>query len=155
MLLFPSLVKHANSRWQTTVRSINQTAILMMAACAAASICARPAIGLVFGPQFLPSAEVLTWMLPGVLAYSLTMIVSQFLSARGVPPVLIGIWCIGLVVLLTANHVLLPRYAASGAAMAFSLASTVVFALELGLAWKLRREDVALPAELTLSRKAA
>ena len=64
---------------------------LLALACCVAGLAIRPCVQWMFGDPFLPAVPVLQWMLPGVLLYGLTAIVSQYHAARGMPAVLIAL----------------------------------------------------------------
>lgn len=122
MLLFPELVRSdARDRLRRTL----QVALVigaLMAVVAIAFIAISPwLIPLMFGPGFTPAIEVVRWMMPGLVAFSLLNVVSQYLAAARFPLSNLLAWMISLPVLGILASVLVPLWGAPGAAAALSI----------------------------------
>ena len=80
------------------------------------------AIPVLYSAQFQASVTPFLWLLPGVVAVSVTKVISADLSGRGMPQYSTYISIVTLVVTLVLDFVLIPRYAIIGAAVASSVA---------------------------------
>lgn len=129
LVLFPRLVRQAEDRWGSTVRTAWAVAALLAVICAIAALLATPFMRIAFGPSFTPAAQVLRLMLPGVFAVGTTTILSQYLGAVGMPKVTVAIWAVALAVVLGVGRLLIPTHAGAGAAAALSLTYFLVLAL--------------------------
>jgi O-antigen/teichoic acid export membrane protein len=127
LVIFPHLVKHAESRWTTTRRALLVTAVLMAAICLIAAAVAPTFIELTFGAKFNSSATVFRLMLPGVFFLALANILQQYLSALGMPRQLVFLWLGGAAAVLAISFVLVPNHAGAGAAVALSLTYFLIF----------------------------
>jgi O-antigen/teichoic acid export membrane protein len=79
-------------------------------------------IPLLFGDDFRGAVRPLLLLLPGVVAYGPVSILVVFISIRcGRPRLSLLVSVIGLVVTAAASFVLIPRYGASGAAVASTI----------------------------------
>lgn len=153
-VLFPRLVRDQSRRRQLTLRNALRTGGLMALACLIATGLSRPVIQLVFGTPYLPAAPALNWMMPGVFAASLLSVVSQYLSALGVPKSQVVIWFIGLAVSSLTLWLEVPARGAVGGAMAYSLSMCTVCLLACGIAFSLSRQP-AMPQQPLALRRAA
>jgi O-antigen/teichoic acid export membrane protein len=117
-------------------------------------------VRVVYGSQFTDAGVALRLILPGVVAYSVVAVLSRYLTGRGRPGTATVILVLGLVVNVTANFWLVPRFGILGAASASSISyavTAVVFVLVFvrvsgrGLAETLllRRSDVAAARKVT------
>jgi antigen flippase len=131
MILFPELVQSHEFRWELTSRHARSMALLMGALCLLTAIFIAPAVRIAFGASFAPSARVVLWLLPGLVAASIATIYSQYLAALGFPKRVLAIWAIVLITLLGCGWLLIPRFAAAGAAMASSISYSVLLVLLL------------------------
>ncbi len=143
LVLFPRLVRDTASRWTATLRATVATTALLVVACGVTAIVAGPAIRLLYGPSFAPAATVLRIMLPGVVCLGAASVLSQFLSAEGLPRTLIAVWGVVLALLSSTSLLLIPDHAGAGAAAALSIAYA---ALLVGVVAVVRRHGV-LPTE--------
>jgi O-antigen/teichoic acid export membrane protein/glycosyltransferase involved in cell wall biosynthesis len=127
LVLYPYLVRrHAHDSWPEVRRTARSTLVLMALLCALAALCGPWLIPLVFGARFSAAVLPLWWLLPGVLAYSLVSVLSQYLVARSFPRSLIVAWGAGLLVALAAGAPLTARFGAAGGAAAQSLGALLV-----------------------------
>jgi O-antigen/teichoic acid export membrane protein len=122
MVLFPNLLKdQIDERFQSTMRTTAQVALIMGALCVLTGFVAIWIVPTLFGVTFGSAVQVLWWMLPGVFALSLASIISQYLAARGIPLANVWSWLGGLVFLLAISSQMIPRWGASGTAASLSL----------------------------------
>jgi glycosyltransferase involved in cell wall biosynthesis/O-antigen/teichoic acid export membrane protein len=127
LVLYPYLVRsELHESWPEVRRTALRTLGLMTVLCLLAAVCAPWLIPLVFGGRFAGAVAPLWWLLPAVLAYSVSSVLSQHLIARSFPASLILAWAGGLAVALGVGAALTPRYGASGAAAAQSLGAALV-----------------------------
>jgi len=143
LVLFPRLVRETTSRWTSTVRAAVNTTVLLLVTCGAAAALAKPAIRLLYGSTFVPAAEVLQIMLPGVVCLGIANVLSQYLGAEGIPRSLVVVWGGAVVILGGLSLALVPRHAGAGAAA--SLSATYALALIAITAIAFRRRGRAVP----------
>lgn len=149
IILFPNLVRNDQGRWRSTVRSCLIVAALLAVTCGVAALAAPWFMRIAFGPSFVPGAQVLRLMLPGVFGLGLTTVLSTYLAAIGMPRITIGIWVIGVIVTLGMGRLLIPAHAGAGAAATLSTTYCVVLALIAGAVFYYRnsvRRDEDMPA---------
>jgi len=88
-------------------------------------------IVLLFGKTYLPSVKPLLILLPGVVALSISKILTSDLAGRGKPQFGMVASCISLPINICLNIILIPKWGISGAAFASTIAywaaTTVVF----------------------------
>lgn len=162
LVLFPRLIKNEGSnRWSMTMKGTAAIALFMLVACGLMALLAEPAVKFAFGEEYLPALDAIRWMLPAAFFCGLTSVTSQYVAAIGFPVPVIGIWAIGLCVLVGSSFPLIPLWGSVGAAMALSLSYAVVFVLQVALVWfyefgrpqiSLLQKTKSLP---TLSERAA
>ncbi|MDA0835881.1 MAG: D-glucuronyl C5-epimerase family protein [Planctomycetota bacterium] len=82
-------------------------------------------LGLLLGPKFIPAADVLVWLLPGTVLASLARVLANDLAARGY--VGWNVWNAGVLVVVNVslNLWLIPKFGIVGAAWSSSLGWTV------------------------------
>jgi O-antigen/teichoic acid export membrane protein len=120
LVLFPRLVREAGARWEAVKRSALLVGGVMLLVGAAAAAVADPVIRLLYGDTFAPSAAILRLMLPGVIFLAVANILSQYLSAVGLPRPVVVLWGGALAILVALSATLIPAHAGSGAAAALS-----------------------------------
>ena len=126
LVIFPKLVGDEDNGWSRMVRSMLPMALLSFAAAAVAGLVARPVFGTVFGTEFRPAAEMLWWMLPGVVCVSLATLVSQYLAAIEYPLEVMAAWVVTLVAVLAISAVLTPDHGGVGAGAALSIGYAIL-----------------------------
>jgi len=82
-------------------------------------------IQLFYGDEFVEAAAVLRVILPGVVFLTISRIVSNDISGRGHPGVNTVLSGVSLLINLTANLLLIPRWGVLGAAWASSISYTL------------------------------
>ena len=141
LVLYPRLVRQDLGRYRFMLRNLVAIAVPLAAACGAFELLAEPFVRILFGAPFLPAVPVLRWMLPGAFLLGTTTVVQQYVAASGLPRGLLGILALGLASGVALSLLLIPRYGATGAAMALSISYAVIFLLELGLAHRMSRSE--------------
>jgi O-antigen/teichoic acid export membrane protein len=142
-VLFPMLIRDPAAAWARTRQAILLVAVVMLAATGGVWWLGEWAIGLVFGAAFAPSYEILLWLMPAVLAISVTSILSQFVVAEGFPRSLVALWLCGLALCAGAGMLLVDARGAVGAAQAQSISAVLVCA---GVLFLTRRRLRLAPA---------
>ncbi|OGS13611.1 MAG: hypothetical protein A2234_04720, partial [Elusimicrobia bacterium RIFOXYA2_FULL_58_8] len=94
---------------------------LTLLAAAALGAAAKPLIGLLFGPSFLPAAGILNFLLPGTVCLGLSKVIGSDISARGFPQYNSTASALSFAVSITLNVLLIPAYGLYGAAAATSI----------------------------------
>ncbi len=86
-------------------------------------------IPVVFGTAYRGSVAPLRLMLPGVVAFSLQSVLSQYLAGRGRPRIVLVAWLTGAVVGVTADLIVIPADGITGAAVVSSVSYLIVTGL--------------------------
>lgn len=85
------------------------------------ALVARPAIGLLFGREFLSATKALYILLPGVVALGVSRILANDIAARGRPEINMYLALGALVANIVANLILIPVWGIAGAAAATTI----------------------------------
>ena len=113
---------------RSALKALAYTAIIAVALGAVAPFL----IPALLGHSFAGAATPLAFLLPGIVAYAPVTILVVYLSVRrGKPRLSLAVSVIGMTVTLAAALALIPRYGATGAA----LASTFGYVAGAALAW--------------------
>jgi O-antigen/teichoic acid export membrane protein len=142
IVLFPTLIRDPGSAWRQTRLAVFIVAAIMLAAGAGVWLLGEPVIRLVFGAQFAPAFLVLLWLLPAVLAISVTSILSQYVVAEGFPRLLVALWIVGLLTCVLAGTRLVDVNGAIGAAQAQSMGAIAVCLGVVALTLRRRRQSL-------------
>ena len=122
MVLFPNLLKSdIQGQYARALAVTWRIGLIMLTLCFSIGVAAYWLIPMLFGDAFMPAVYVLWWMLPGMLALSMTTIISQYLAAEGMPRGNVLAWIAGLLFLVVSCQQLVPQWGARGAAMGLSL----------------------------------
>jgi len=114
---------------------------LLLIAC----VLAKPAVRLLFGNVFEPSAVTFVLLAPGVLFVGMQAVVMQFLNSVGCPKAGVQIWGFCIFFNIASNLWAIPRYGIAGAAIVCSITYLVAFTL---LVWVAGRPKLARVAAL-------
>jgi O-antigen/teichoic acid export membrane protein len=98
-----------------------------------AALVAPLAIEALYGPAFAEAPRALALLLPGVVAYGVVTVLSQYLLAIDAPGRSTAVRLIGLAVNVGANLALVPRMGIQGAAIASSISYTATAVLMLAV----------------------
>ncbi len=90
-----------------------------------ALVLAPSGVELLYGAPFRDAGPALQLLLPGIVAYGVVAVLSQFLLAAGAPGRSTLVLLTGLVLNLVANALLIPRFGIIGAAMSSSFSYTI------------------------------
>lgn len=88
-------------------------------------------VEIVYGTEFGEAGDALRLILPGIVAYSVVAVLSRYIMGQGRPGTGTAVLLIGLVINVTSNLVLIPRYGISGAAASSSISYAVTALLTL------------------------
>jgi len=122
-VLFPRVAAGKHDDTAQLSAFLGRTALLLATVPALGlALLGRPLIGLVYGAEYLPATTALWALLPGVIALSLGMVLSQYLAGIGRPVYNSIGSVIALAVNLAALFTLVPRYGIVGAGIATSMA---------------------------------
>jgi O-antigen/teichoic acid export membrane protein len=133
LLLFPSVVRaDPAGRWRTLKSMLLRVSAVMLIMCITAAVAFGPLITFVFGTAYAPAREIMYALLPSVFFLAITSVVSQFLSAFGIPPSQLVAWAIGWGVQGVLSIMFFDRFGVVGLACAQSGAAALVCFL-LGL----------------------
>ncbi|MDQ3493116.1 MAG: polysaccharide biosynthesis C-terminal domain-containing protein [Chloroflexota bacterium] len=91
----------------------------------AALVVAPIGVEVLYGAPFRDAGPALQLLLPGIVAYGVVSVLSQFLLAAGAPGRSTLVLLAGLTLNLVANALLIPRFGIMGAAMSSSISYTV------------------------------
>jgi O-antigen/teichoic acid export membrane protein len=132
MILLPRIAGTGEEeKDQVTARVLRHTAILLGGLCLAAGIAVGPVVRLLYGPSFAGAIPATLLLLPGILALGLNGVLMNHFGGRGMPPVTAWAPLLGLVLNVTLNLAMIPRYGIAGAALTSSLAYGLMFAVSL------------------------
>ena len=91
----------------------------------AMALVATVLLPLVYGQAFQPSLEPLLWLLPGIVAFSVTNVLASFVAGVGRPGLNAMVSLLGVAVTVPLDLVLIPRLGITGAALASSISYSV------------------------------
>ena len=165
--LLPAAARtEAGLRVEQALRAFRSAALVTGAAALVAALVGPVLLPLVFGEAFDASVAPFLWLLPGALGFTAMIVFSNALVAHSAP----GLSSVGplvsLVVGIGLDLVLIPRFGASGAAVAASAAflmgggtALLVFHRRTPFAWRSlwlpRRSDLAVFGALARPLRAA
>jgi len=112
MILFPKLssLKTSGEKWHFTVKVTIVSTLLTYAFAFTLILFARPIIGLLYGPNFLPAADVLFWIGIGLLPYPIYNGVGQLVSSLGMSYYYVFGWLVSVFVKIVMTLVLIHKW---------------------------------------------
>ncbi len=113
------------------LKALRPAALLTMGLALAILAVGRWGIVVLFGRPFEGAYPALVLLLPGFVCMGLLSLLGQYFATRGFPLFLTAYWLIGLVVNLTLNLMLVPRFGMLAAAASSSASYALVFLLML------------------------
>jgi O-antigen/teichoic acid export membrane protein len=117
LLLFPTLVRaDRRERWTEFMFMMKWVSAAMLLVCGLAGLLARPVIRLLFGDAYEPAVGITLALLPGVFFLSVSSVVSQLLTAVGIPRSQLMAWLVGLAVQIALSVALVGTYGVLGLA---------------------------------------
>lgn len=155
-ILFPEVASAPESQANRLTPNVcRRVLILAVLSSATIAMLAKPIILLLYGKAFLASVRPLILLQPGIVAMSLTKVLSSDLAGRGKPQISAYGASIALALNIVFNLLLIPNWQASGAAVAstisYSFAFLFVFFFFLNQA-KVSAGTVLLPRLRDVSR---
>ena len=127
-LLFPRVTTEQDARGETTCLVTRYTTFIMLICCLAA-VPFSLLLPLVYGAAFHDATGLLWILLPGVYLIGLESVLVQHFNALGLPRAIPLYWVITLVLNLILVFALVPRFGASGAAVASTISYAAIFGL--------------------------
>ena len=122
-VLFPRISSlDAHNATVLTTKVARNNLFLLTIISVVLAILARPVITILFGKAFLPSAKPLLILLPGIVALSISKILTSDMAGRGMPQYGTYASSASLVANVSLNLYLIPRWGIEGAATASSVA---------------------------------
>jgi len=137
---------------------LTRTTLLVSLVMAVPAFVVGPAlVDVVYGAPFHEAGLALRLILPGIVAYSIVAVLSEFIIGRGRPGIGTAILLVGLVVNLAANLLLIPRLGIAGAALSSSIsyltsAVLTLLAFRLLSGQSMRETLIIQPADVTRIR---
>jgi O-antigen/teichoic acid export membrane protein len=92
---------------------------------AAAALAAGVVLPIVFGTAFRPSVEPLLWLLPGIVAFSITNVLASYIAGIGRPGLNAAVSLLGVAVTIPLDLALIPTLGIVGAAVASSASYSI------------------------------
>jgi len=133
LVLFPTLVQDRKSGWHVATRQAALVGSGMCAICVVVAVLAEPIIVITFGPAYEPAVPIIRWMMPGIVAVSVTTVLSQYVAAIGIPRIVIIAWAVAVVLLVSLAWTLIPSHAGTGAAAASSISYVALLTMILAI----------------------
>lgn len=146
-MLFPKVAANPQKEGTLTVLALRVTNTLMLAACVLVGVLSPLAVRYLYGAHWMPSVPMVLVLLPGIFFLSAQSILMQDFAGRGMPPIVIITPAVGLLVNVSANLVVVPRYGAVGASVTSSITYGVMLLLNL---WYFTRITGRRASELLL-----
>jgi O-antigen/teichoic acid export membrane protein len=128
VVLFPNIASDIKRGGELTPKACRHVLLLTFCSSVALAI-ASPLLPLVYGERYAPMIWPLLLLLPGVVTLSVFKVLSTGFFGRGQPMIASWAALIGLVFQTILDIVLIPRLGINGAAMASSLAYTLMTVL--------------------------
>jgi O-antigen/teichoic acid export membrane protein len=118
---------------EITARVFRMMLVLYGAFCLASAVLAYPVFMILFGDAFSESITLFQWLLPGIFSLGMLTLLSYHFAGRGYPREAILHWIAALGLNLLLNIALLRELGTYFAALASSIAYTLVFVLHVRL----------------------
>ncbi len=127
-ILFPAVASSdPDESREMTGTLLRHTLLVTLLACLGLAVIGRWAIGILYGPAFLPSFTPLLILLPGVIAVSLTSVSAAYLAGIGKPAFAMYASLASLGVNIGLNLILIPKWGTAGAALATTISYSLSF----------------------------
>jgi len=132
-VIFPKAASTDAEEMNTFTPKVFRTTLVLTAAGALAlGAVGRPLIGFVFSDAFLPSYSSMLVLLPGVVLLGTSKVLTNEITGRGYPHYNSINAGTALVLTVILDLLLIPRYGISGAALASSVAYSVILFVAIG-----------------------
>jgi len=132
-ILFPKL--SAMSDIQEKLQLVKKAALLigliMLPMVVLSALLAKPLVVLVFGQAYLPAAQALIWLMPGIFFLGVESVAVQLLNSIGYPKSVVVTWLVCVIVNISLNFWGISAYGIIGASLnssiTYILASVLIF----------------------------
>jgi len=90
-------------------------------------------INILYGKAFLPTVDVVWFLLPGIILFSLTRITATYFIGAGKPIINAAISLLSLIANVILNLIFIPRFGINGAALATTISYTISTILTISI----------------------
>ena len=128
-VLFPriaSLESEGNKRDILTPLIARHVLLLTILMAVGVGVLSNWLIVMLYGREFIGSVAALRWLMPGVIAVSMSRVLANDIAGRGFPQINLKQSLVAFAINMTANIILIPKFAASGAAIASTISYTIL-----------------------------
>jgi O-antigen/teichoic acid export membrane protein len=131
-VLFPRIAGASKEKQDELTTAVSRITVAAVGtACLAAAALVHPAILILYGRDFLPATWPMIALLPGIFTMSVQQVLGADVSARGRPGRITIAAAAGVVVNILLNLWWIPIWGATGAALASSVAYTLITVIVL------------------------
>lgn len=110
---------------QQVCQLLRLSLLLIAVGSIALTLLSKPIILVLFGSDFLGSAEVLRWLMPGVVLMTIFIVLNMDISGQGRPLFLLRALLPALLINVILNLILIPERGAVGAALSSTISYTI------------------------------
>jgi len=139
-VIFPKINAEGKSKKESIAKYSRISLFLVFLIAIGALLFIKPVIGLLYGQVFLPSARPIIFLLPGLIAWSVITVLSQYFFSIGYPLKFTICWFFVAVFNIILNFIYIPQYGMVAAA----LSSTVSYILALGFHYHFFNKETGL-----------
>jgi O-antigen/teichoic acid export membrane protein len=129
LVVFRRAARSSPDHYSEATRVLRWSGAFAVAAGVVALLSAAWIVPFVLGSGYRGSVEPLRLLLPGMIAFSLQSVLSNYLAGRGRPRSVLVAWLVGMVAGIGGDLVVIPRYGIAGAAVVSSLSYLLVTGL--------------------------
>ncbi len=135
-ILLPRLssLSDVEAKLRLTYRAMWGIGTVLLPLLLVACVLAKPAVRLLFGNVFQPSAMAFVLLAPGMLFVGMQAVVMQFLNSVGCPKAVVLIWSSCISFNIASNLWAIPHWGIAGAAVVCSITYLVAFVLLIWVA---------------------
>jgi len=128
MVIFPKINAEKRLKKELIAKYSRISLFLVFLMAIGALLFISPVIGLLYGQAFLASVKPIILLLPGLIAWSVAAVLSQYFFSIGYPLKITISWFLVAVLNIVLNFIYIPQYGMAAAA----LSSTVTYLFALG-----------------------
>ena len=141
-ILFPRLSASTNGieKWRVTRQALMATCGVVVISGGVSGLLARPVILRMYGPKFEAAVPAFLCLLPGMLFWSSSSVLSAYIASEGLPVRSVFVFFAAFALNLALNFAFLPRYGI----VAASVNSSVCYGLAFAASWRF----VSLPMRI-------
>jgi O-antigen/teichoic acid export membrane protein len=142
-VLFPRIAGADKARQNLLTTAVCRLTVAAVGiACLVAAALVHPAILILYGREFLPAAWPMIALLPGIFTMSVQQVLGADVSARGYPGRITVAAAAGVIVNIALNLWWIPIFGAVGAALASSVAYTLITVIVLASFLRLSKSSL-------------